>query len=334
MIPDKVFNDLLKSKTLGHEAAASLKLSKKLSKVLKKNMKTFQDASPGNCERFTYDNEHKEQDNLPGKLILEENSPLSEDETVNEAHKHHGIVRRFFREALNRESYDGLGGDLHGTVHYGEGFDNAFFGNVSGKGYQMVYGDGLIFKPLTRALDVAAHEIGHGIVQTTAALEYWYQAGALNESFADVFGICCKHWFNKTPILDANWLIGDEIVTEQFPGKALRSFKDEKAYSKDDQPKSNKNFKWKFPWDDNGGVHTNSGIPNHLFYLFCLNYVEVKGPGACSWDAPLDIWYNALMQLHSTSSFKDLKNALLKVCKAKYPELVPSLEDALKQVAL
>jgi Zn-dependent metalloprotease len=74
---------------------------------------------------------------------------------------------------------------LDSTVHYGKRYDNAFW-----DGAQMVYGDGdgRLFGRFTAALEVIAHELSHGVIQHEANLDYSDEAGALNESFADVFG--------------------------------------------------------------------------------------------------------------------------------------------------
>lgn len=329
IISDKMFKDLMKDKGLGHETLRHLERSRGLSIKLRKAFRNFVDRNPSLTERFTYDNKNKDESNLPGTLILTESTETCNDDILNIAHANHKIVLAFMKECLGRNSFDNLGADLYGSVHFETNYDNAFFGDA-GAGDQMVYGDGLLFKPLVLALDVAAHEIGHGITQHTSGLAYYSHPGAINESNSDIYGVCCKQWNKKEEIPTANWLIGDEIVTDKFPGKALRSFKDEKAYTGDTQPKNMKNYYMGL--DDNQGVHINSGIPSHAFYLFCLNANEAGVKH--SWEAPLDIWYHANMQLHSWSNFWDMKKATLKVCKAKYPKLLPGLKDAWKSVGV
>lgn len=331
IISDKMYKDLIKNPKIGHELAKHLEKSRKLTKQMKGKRFLFSDPNPGKAERFTYDNQNKEQDNLLGDLKLTEEVLTCSDETVNTAHANHKIVLDFMQECLGRNSFDAKGADLHGSVHFSTNYDNAFFTQFGdGYGHAMIYGDGLLFKPLVLALDVAAHEIGHGTTEYTSGLAYYSFSGALNESQSDVYGVCCKQWNKKEEIPTANWLIGDEIVTDKFPGKALRSFKDEKAFDGDDQPKNMKGYNWGL--DDSQMVHCNSGIPNHAFYLFCMNAYEAGVKH--SWEAPLDIWYHANMQLHKLSNFFDMKKATLKVCKAKYPNLLPGLQNAWKSVGL
>ena len=78
---------------------------------------------------------------------------------------------------------------LRGIVHFGEEYPNAFW-----DGRRMVFGDGddEIFLRFTKSLDVIGHELGHGVIEDEAGLEYWGQSGALNEHFADVAGIMVK----------------------------------------------------------------------------------------------------------------------------------------------
>lgn len=329
MIPPYVFKHLAADEVIKNDPKLmqELKLSMEVSKEDRKKRSLSKDPNPGVTERFVYDLENQGTDKLPGKEVRVEGDPEVEDFIVNIVYENHGLVRQYIKECLKRDSFDNFGGDLHGSVHVLVKYNNAFW-----NGEQMAYGDGdgEIFKNLALSLDVAAHEIGHGIVQYTSGLRYWSMPGALNEHYADVFGVTCEQFIREEDIVSGNWLVGDEIVGSKFPGKALRSFLNEKAYSQDPQPKHMKQYYWML--DDNQGVHINSGIPNHAFYLFCLNYVEAGGVN--SYEVPLEIWYKSLSQLHSLSNFWDLKKATLNTCQLAYPYLVPALTDAWKQVGL
>ena len=107
-------------------------------------------------------------------------------------------------------------------MHYGQGYDNAGW-----DGSQMLYGDGSVkFKPLT-SLDVAGHEIGHGVCQATANLVYNGESGALNEGFSDIWGACIEQYTTAAlGLTKSTWLIGEEIVNS---GPALRSMSDPKS---------------------------------------------------------------------------------------------------------
>jgi Zn-dependent metalloprotease len=106
---------------------------------------------------------------------------------------------------------------LVSSVHFDVAFNNAFW-----NGEQMVYGDGdgRIFLPLTRSLSVIGHELSHGVVQYSGGLVYQDQAGALNESFADVFGVLTVQHQQKQEAADASWLVGDGILGPKDRGRS------------------------------------------------------------------------------------------------------------------
>lgn len=231
---------------------------------------------------------------LPGSLAISDRNGQTRlhDATSAEAFDYSGDVWDFWKQVAGRESLDNKNSEIISSVHYGKGYNNAYF-----NGEQMVYGDGdgKFFLPFTKSLDVIGHELGHWCVQSGPNLVYWFESGALNEHFADVFGTCAKHHANNTTIDKADWLIGPEIVGPDFPGKAIRSFKDEFAYEGDPQPKHMKDMYRGM--QDNGGVHINSGIPNHMFYHVCLDL------GGYSYEAPFKIWFATMMRLKSISGF-------------------------------
>lgn len=319
MIPDNAFNWALKQDKFA-KIHDKIKKSLKLSQKIRKNRKKVA-ASPNNvCERFCY-HMSNQTSGLPGMLMRSEHDKESMDREIDEAFNWAGIVRQFFKEVLGIDSYDNKATDLISSCHYDKNYDNAFF-----NGEQMVYGDGSLFYPLTRSLDVSAHEMGHGITYSRSNLNYSFQSGALNEHLSDVVGITCKQWyFKQTNPETANWLIGDDICKPEF-GKALRSFKDEKAYPGDTQPKHKKDVKW---WDfsDNGRVHGDSGIPNHVFYLFCIK------TRTSSYEMPLQIWDAASKKLKSTSNFRAFKKITLQCALDIGGEGVKQdLTDAWKEV--
>lgn len=251
--------------------------------------------------RLVYDLENRGTTWLPGKLVRSEGSPRSKDTAVNEAYDHAGSTYDFFQKVFGRNSLDDHGMTLVSSVHVGSRFNNAFW-----NGEQMAYGDGdqQIFRRFTRSLDVVGHELAHGVVSFTSNLEYRDEPGALNEHFADVFGVLVKQWKKKQDVKTATWLIGAEIMGPKTGAKALRTFKDEKAYEKDPllgtdpQPKNLKN-KYKGS-ADSGGVHFNSGIPNHAFFRVA------QALGGKAWEKPGQIWYKSLLALHRESGFQEM----------------------------
>ncbi|WP_375690162.1 M4 family metallopeptidase [Pseudooceanicola sp. LIPI14-2-Ac024] len=241
--------------------------------------------------RKVYDGEKKA--SLPGTRARFEGDPATGDAEVDRAYDAAGEVFELYAQAFNRDSLDGFGMDLVHTVHHRANYNNAFW-----NGTQMAYGDGdgQLFQTFTE-LSVIGHEMSHGVVQFSGGLVYEGQSGALNESFADVFGVMTQQRALGQSVYDADWLVGKGILGPNINGVALRSMKAPgTAYSdsllgQDPQPYHMDLFV--NTTSDNGGVHINSGIPNHAFYLFCM-YM-----GGNAWDRPGQIWYKALQEINN-----------------------------------
>lgn len=255
-------------------------------------------APPGEKRRTIFD--ARRESNLPGRRVRGEGDPPSGDPAVDEAYEALGATYDFYWATFKRNSIDGRGLRLDGSVHYGEHYDNAFW-----DGGQMVFGDGdgEIFNRFTQSVDVIGHELTHGITQCEAGLEYSGQSGALNESLSDVFGSLVKQRKLKQEAKDADWLIGAGLFTKNVHGIALRSMKapgtayDDPVLGRDPQPGHMK--KYQDVASDNGGVHINSGIPNRAFYLAAM---ALKGK---AWEKAGHIWYHALCHcLRRDSNFQ------------------------------
>jgi Zn-dependent metalloprotease len=254
---------------------------------------------PGHRRRSVYDARGKY--DLPGRLVRSEGAPKSRDPRVNEAYDGAGATYGMFRKVFGRNSIDDRGMRIDSTVHYGVDYDNAFW-----NGRQMVYGDGdgRIFGPFTRALDVIAHELTHGVIQYEAGLDYRGQSGALNESFSDVFGTLTRQFKLRQASEKADWLIGKNLFLPGINAKGIRSMKepgmayDDPLLGKDPQPGHMKQYV--ITDEDNGGVHLNSGIPNRAFYELAM---RLKG---YAWEKAGVIWYKALTEkLRPGSRFRD-----------------------------
>ena len=259
-------------------------------------------ASPGaRKERLVYNNRNLGSSNLPGRLVRREGGPRSSDAAVNEAYDHSGTTYDFYKAVLGRNSLDDGGMTLISSVHLGRAYNNAFW-----NGTQMAYGDGdgVIFIRFTKSLDVVGHELTHGVVSHTAALEYRNESGALNEHFADVFGSLVKQWKGGQTASQADWLIGPDIMGPGTQAKSLRTFKAERAYENDaalgTDPQPKRLADKYLGTADSGGVHINSGIPNHAFYLLA------RALGGNAWERAGLIWYNTLRALHQTSDFANM----------------------------
>ncbi|MER3589963.1 MAG: peptidase M4 family protein [Mastigocladus sp. ERB_26_1] len=268
--------------------------------------------SPGEKRRTIFDAKSTEQ--LPGKLARGEGDPPSNDVAVDEAYDGAGATYDLYYEVFERNSIDDKGLRLDSTVHYGLKYDNAFW-----NGDQMVYGDGdgEIFQRFTKCIDVIGHELAHGVTQYEAGLQYYGESGAINESFSDVFGSLVKQWVKKQTAQEADWIIGEGIFTDKVNGVGIRSMKapgtayDDPVLGKDPQP-AHINDKYT-GFEDNGGVHINSGIPNYAFYLAATEI------GDYAWEKAGKIWYIALRdRLRARTNFKRAANIIIQVAGELY----------------
>ena len=238
---------------------------------------------------------------LPGTLVRDEGAPAVSDVGVNEAYDGAGATYDLYWEVYQRNSLDNQGLRLNSSVHYQRNYDNAFW-----DGQQMVYGDGdgQLFNRFTIAVDVIGHELTHGVTQYTSNLNYSNQSGALNESFSDIFGSLVKQRQLNQSAADADWLIGEGLLTANVKGVALRSMKapgtayDDPVLGKDPQPSNMSGYV--NTSEDNGGVHINSGIPNHAFYLMAVAI------GGFAWEKTGNIWYvSARDKFKSNTDFQN-----------------------------
>lgn len=259
---------------------------------------------------------------LPGTLWINEAGEVPGqpvDDVARAAHINAGKVYDYFKSKFGLDSFDGRGATLKSTVHCGVPDQNwtCSQNNAGWNGLQMIYGDGdgVTFGPLSKALDVVGHEITHAVIDYAITysdgrprgLDYWGESGALNESYADIFG---------TLIEDKDWLIGEDIWTPGVPGDALRNMADPPRCG---QPDHYSDF------DPNGNpsyvVHHNSGIMNKAAYLLVEGGthrgVTVQGIGK---EAAAAIYYRALTRyLVHNSDFFACRNALLQACLDLYP---------------
>ncbi|HEU4566735.1 MAG TPA: M4 family metallopeptidase, partial [Marmoricola sp.] len=190
---------------------------------------------------------------LPGALVRAAGEPPVGDDIVNEAASGIEASLALFAD-LGRSSYDGNGASVLATVHYEQGYDNAFW-----DGKQLVFGDGdgKVFGPFTTPIDVTGHEFTHAVTQYTANLTYSDQSGALNESVSDCFGSCVKQRVLGQTAAEADWLIGEGLFLPGIHGVALRSMKDPGAAYDDPRlgrdPQVGSMSAYVHTTDDNGG---------------------------------------------------------------------------------
>ncbi len=237
--------------------------------------------------RAVYDAKHGT--TLPGTLVRSEGQPPTGDTGVTEAYDGLGATWQLWEQAYGRNSLDGKGLPLVASVHFGTDYDNAFW-----DGTQMVFGDGdgVIFLPFTRSVDVIGHELAHGVTQYTSGLNYQDQSGALNESVSDVFGVLVKQRLLGQSADQADWLVGADLLAPGVNGVALRSMAapgtayDDPRLGKDPQPAHMSGYV--DTTDDNGGVHINSGIPNKAFHVVATTL------GGNAWEVAGQVWVDTI----------------------------------------
>lgn len=218
------------------------------------------------------------------------------------AHVNAGLAYEYYLHVLGRNSINGQNGRIISVINVtdenGEGLDNAFW-----NGTLMAYGNGnKAFTPLAGSLDVAGHEMTHGVIGSTANLEYRDETGAINESFADIFGILIERE-------EGDWTMGEDIVVRNYyPSGAMRDISDPhnggtSIFDPGFQPKHV--LERFIGTEDNGGVHSNSGITNYAFYLFANS-------NGMDLEKAEQIYYRALtIYLTSTSQFAELRLAVV-----------------------
>ncbi len=252
---------------------------------------------------------------LPGTQIRDEDDPPLGDAVAQDTHVNTGLVYDYYASTFGRDSYDGLGHLMRSTVHFGSGYDNAFWcgdscitAYGSALGGQMAYGDGSwngstgFFSPLGQDLDVVSHELTHAVTEQENGLIYFGQSGALNESYSDVFAAMTDNDGNE-------WQLAEKSFTPGTPGDALRDMANPAAEGQPAHMNAYVNT-----WYDGGGVHTNSGIPNHAAYL------AATAPGYGIGRASLQqIYYAAMPCLPNNADFLDNLLCLELAAQARLP---------------
>jgi Zn-dependent metalloprotease len=243
----------------------------------------------GTIERTIYDSHRSHADPPHGRRVRAEGWPPTGDATADEAYDGLGATYDLFWHEYGRNSLDDAGIALTAYVHFGVQYGNAFWDGAS-----MLFGDGdgTIVGRTTQAVDVIGHELTHGVLARTARLDYHGEAGALNESICDVFGSLVRQRVLQHTAVEASWLIGEGVLAPAIAGQALRSLRapgtayDDALVGADPQPAHMRDYVHATTVD--GGIHANSGIPNHAFYLAAVRL------GGYAWERAGRVWYEAI----------------------------------------
>ncbi len=243
---------------------------------------------------------------------------------------HYGAAKTYdyYLNVHGRNGIDGSGGPgvttaaaatgtslITSRVHFGTSgrYNNAFWYNN-----RMSYGDGdgTNFTPLT-TIDICGHEMTHGVTERTANLTYSNESGALNEATSDILGSMVELYADGGTVSGDTWKIGEDAYTPGTAGDALRRMDNPNAVGDPDH------YTLRYTGTaDSGGVHTNSSIANHAFYLIAnggTNRVSgVTVPSIGTSDAAR-VWYRALTSyMTSSTNFAGARTATLNAATALF----------------
>ncbi|WP_310728716.1 M4 family metallopeptidase [Streptomyces sp. N2A] len=237
-----------------------------------------------------------------------------------DAHYGAALTWDYYKTVHGRSGIKGDGKGASSRVHYGNSYVNAFWDDSC---FCMTYGDGEGNKKPLTAIDVAAHEMSHGVTSATANLTYSGESGGLNEGTSDIFGTSVE-FYAKNAKDPGDYLIGEKIDING-DGKPLR-YMDKP--SKDGQSQDN--------WDSNTGnldPHYSSGVANHFFYLLSegsgakeIDGVKYDSPTAdgkkvegIGRDKAEKIWFKALTEyMTSNTDYKAAREATKKAATDLY----------------
>ena len=249
------------------------------------------------------------------------------DGAVVDAHVYAGYTYDYYFKRHNRRGIDDQGLVTINFVHFfpqSAGFNNAFY-DPEDNSMNYGDGDGEEFTFFSASLDIVAHEITHAVTYFSSNLIYFNEPGALNESISDIMGVSTEFLFEPVGNgrQQAEWLQGEDLFINF--GQYFRSFSNPSSVGDPDHysvrclpPVCTENF-------DNGGVHINSSIANHAFYLMVVggtnrvSGLRVEGVGFEQMSRIESIFYRAFMfYLVPSSNFADAREATIRAARELY----------------
>jgi Zn-dependent metalloprotease len=245
-------------------------------------------------------------------------SRANTDSATAAADAHYGLQKTwdYYKLIHGRNGIDGSGSKTYSRVHYSLNYENAFWSDSC---FCMTYGDGAsTFYPLV-SIDVAGHEMTHGVTSRTSNLTYSGESGGLNEASSDIFGTAVEFYSNS--VSDApDWWIGERIFRSNW---STGSFVQSKALRYMDDP--TKDGRSPACWSSGLGsldVHYSSGPANHMFYLLAqggksaCNGNLVAGVGMAKAEK---IWFRALtVKMTASTNYAGARAAALAAASDLY----------------
>ncbi len=250
-------------------------------------------------------------------------SPNGQTAAVD-AHYGMQVTWDFLKNILGRNGIDGTGRTTFSRVHYGSKYDNAFWSDGC---FCMTYGDGNVFKTLV-SLDVAAHEMAHGVCSSTAKLVYSGESGGLNEANSDIFATMVEFYAygaagkgTVIPATGGNWTMGEQLATPSYP-RPMRYMQ-----------KPSLDGRSPDAWSSTLAtldVHYSSGPMNRAFYFLSQGAsTDAANPAYSSYlkggmkglgnDMAMRVWWRTLStRLTSTSNYLAARNGAIAAAKELY----------------
>jgi Zn-dependent metalloprotease len=318
--------------------------SKKISvRAASGQFQTRDDLRPPTIETYDMKGDPVRTNNfLDGRINLSSNDLASDsdndwtDGAVGDAHIYAGYTYDYYFKRFGRKGLNNADIRMQNLVHpvrrsdvqiyiddYEDFFVNAFYDG----GGVMVFGEGLppnvtlggqTWDFLAGSLDVVGHELSHGVTEYSANLIYRNESGALNEAFSDIMGTSIEFFFQPAGSgpLHADYVMGEDVVR---PG-GIRSLIDPGVFGDPDH--YSKRF---LGSADNGGVHINSTIPSHAFYLAIeggtnrTSGIAVQGIGGANREQMEKVFYRAFTQLMpANSTFSVARAATIQAARDLY----------------
>lgn len=267
-----------------------------------------------------------------------------EDGALSDAHIYAGYTYDYYFKRFNRRGLDDADRRMQSIVHPVRRSDHAIYGSVFPLFFANAayYGDGLVvygvglppgvtsngrnWNHSAGALDIVAHEITHGITEYTSDLVYMGESGALNESFSDIMATSIEFFFQPPGggFLQSDYLIAEDMARGNTIG--IRSMANPNGHGHPDH------YSVRFTGSsDDGGVHINSSIPNHVFYLAVeggrnrISGITVEGVGSANRLQIETVFYRAVTQLlPSSANFAAARSATIQAARDLYGEGSPA----------
>jgi len=241
------------------------------------------------------------------------------DAATAPADAHYGLEMTwdYYKNVHNRTGIDGNGNQTYSRVHYSRNYENAFWSDSC---FCMTYGDGAsTFYPLV-SIDVAGHEMSHGVTSRSANLTYSGESGGLNEATSDIFGTAVEFYANSSED-QPDWLIGERVWRSNWSNGNFSSNPRALRYMNDPAADGRSPACWSSTLGSLD-VHYSSGPANHMFYL-----LSVGGKSKCNGNTVSGItiqkaekiWYRALTRyMTSSTNYAGARNAALNAATDLY----------------